>query len=1363
MKKLLFLFALLIVASITYAQTVVYHENFDLPGNADSVTASGALSNFAINSRLFVSGTHSDSTLVSPNDTAFLTTNSFSTVGYSYVFLNFSHICKIELLDAGEVQISINNGAWTNLTGAQYINPGNSQFVTNGNKFSSNTYPLDWAPTQNAIKPTQTWWKNEQFNISALAGNQANVRIRFSLRDANGNGANFADGWFIDNITVSASISELTPPHITMKAPIIQDTVFNTGPWDIYAYITDASGIDTAYIDYQVFSGPHLYIPMALISDSTYKGTIPSYTYNNQINYHVHAVDNSSAHNAADGTNQWFYIKKGPNIVQIGNGTGTQTWPFYNNWGYARSASIYLSNEINISGVINSLQWYVSTVSATNDPVKIYLKSTTATTFTADTWANLIAGATLVYNGTVNFPTVGWQTFTPTATFNYASGNLMVLCETNYGGGGTSPYPYFQYTPTTGNTHQDFYQDNSAPTGTGYTNTYRPNIKIGFPALNLHADAGVKQILTPTGTIISGVNSPVTLYIKNYAIDTLKKVTVAWNVDGVLQTPYYWTGNLPEAITSTVLNIGNVNVGPGAHTIKAWTEMPNDSLDLNHSNDTSSISFYACASLLSGTYTVGGVGADFPAFSDVMTALNNCGVGGPTVFLINSGTYNNQLTFGAINGVSATNTITFKPNTGATVVIRDSSATSTIKFNGTGYITFDGSNNGTTSRDMSILNRSTAASTAAIWMASAGASQGCVHDVIKNCIIKGGANTSGIYGVIIGGSTIGATGADNDYITLQNNSISKAYVGIWAEGSAATNPGLMDNLQITGNSIGSSVTTDYLGHDGIYLQNATGADVEKNTVFNIITTNTTPVGITLYTGVVSTTVARNNINNISYTSTGGYGGRGLYVSTGSAASNLIIANNVIYNIGGDGYTSFSNSSPVGMFFDGTIGGLSIYYNSVYMSGNLTYSAATLSAAILFNSTSITGINLKNNVFQNSMNNTASATAKNYAIYSTAPATSFAGIDYNDYYASGTQGVLGYLGAAQATIAAWRTATTQDVHSISTNPNFLSTSDLHTFSPDLNDHATPIAGITTDNEDHVRDATTPDIGAYEYDIPAKNIGIISILQPVSSCSLTASENVVIRVKNYGGLNIDTAQVYYRINNGTPVHEQMIHTIMPDSSYNYTFATTADLSVPGNYVIKSYVHLNGDTTAINDTINNYNISAGYNLNLAPYTMGFESTDDMSLWTKADVNADSYTWTFPYAGNSHSGSNSAQVYNGSTTGNDWLFSRCFKLNAGSTYKIDFWYKAAYSTSAQNLDLKVGTSNTPAAMTTTLLTLASFVNASYLKATVTYTPSVSGSYNFGWFSHSTTTYAYTYIDDINISLVPLQEAALIDITAPV
>ena len=97
MKKFLFFFVLLFTASLLNAQTIVFQENFDPPTNDDLVTASGALYNFSINTRLFHSGTQCDSTPVSPSGVASLTTNSFSTIGFAYVFLNFSHICKVEL------------------------------------------------------------------------------------------------------------------------------------------------------------------------------------------------------------------------------------------------------------------------------------------------------------------------------------------------------------------------------------------------------------------------------------------------------------------------------------------------------------------------------------------------------------------------------------------------------------------------------------------------------------------------------------------------------------------------------------------------------------------------------------------------------------------------------------------------------------------------------------------------------------------------------------------------------------------------------------------------------------------------------------------------------------------------------------------------------------------------------------------------------------------------------------------------------------------------------------------------------------------------------------------------------------------
>jgi hypothetical protein len=93
MKKVLFSLLMLLTTSLLQAQTIVFHENFDTSGNnADSVTSSGATYNFSINNRLYFSGNQCDSTLVSPNDTAYLTTNVFSTLGFPFVFLSLPYM-----------------------------------------------------------------------------------------------------------------------------------------------------------------------------------------------------------------------------------------------------------------------------------------------------------------------------------------------------------------------------------------------------------------------------------------------------------------------------------------------------------------------------------------------------------------------------------------------------------------------------------------------------------------------------------------------------------------------------------------------------------------------------------------------------------------------------------------------------------------------------------------------------------------------------------------------------------------------------------------------------------------------------------------------------------------------------------------------------------------------------------------------------------------------------------------------------------------------------------------------------------------------------------------------------------------------
>ncbi|MCX6252216.1 MAG: GEVED domain-containing protein [Bacteroidetes bacterium] len=502
-----------------------------------------------------------------------------------------------------------------------------------------------------------------------------------------------------------------------------------------------------------------------------------------------------------------------------------------------------------------------------------------------------------------------------------------------------------------------------------------------------------------------------------------------------------------------------------------------------------------------GDFRIGGTGTT-PApgctFVDLTAAFNYLAakyLSGPVTLILTS-YYNSAeedafpVTINPLYGASLANTIIIKPDAGVTTAIAGTSLSSVLKLSAAAYVTIDGSNNGTASRDLSIINNSTAGNTASVWIASQGTGAGTNHVTIRNCNIANGFNTQGSYGIFAGSaSAIGTSGDDNDNLTLQNNNISKAYIGIWTQANAT---GLLDNLQVVGNSVGSSTADNYIGHNGIMVAYATGALITQNTIFNIITSAHTPVGMTISTGVVNSVISKNNINNITYTGSDNWGPWGIYVNTGNAASNLTFANNVIGVIGGDGYYYFYDSSPVGMYFDGVTGGLNIYYNSVYMSGNLTYSGGTITTAILFYTSTITNIDLRNNIFMNSIVNTMNTSAKNYDIYSSSPAASFTQIDYNDYFPSGTQSVLGYMGGAdKLTLTAWRTATGKDVHSLSVDPQFFTTTDLHTLRPELDHTGIAISGITTDFSGITR-FDPPDIGAYEQP-QATSLPATSILQ------------------------------------------------------------------------------------------------------------------------------------------------------------------------------------------------------------------------------------------------------------------------------
>jgi len=719
-------------------------------------------------------------------------------------------------------------------------------------------------------------------------------------------------------------------------------------------------------------------------------------------------------------------------------------------------------------------------------------------------------------------------------------------------------------------------------------------------------DAGISAIATSAITCPGTQNVSVTL--KNFGTSALTSATINWSVNGVAQTPYSWTGSLATNATANVV-VGTYNfISVVSYTIVASTASPNATTDANTANDSFTSSAFQTG--LSGIYTVG-TGGNFTNLTAATTYINANNICGPTTFSL-TGAYSSSgetfpITINALTGLSAVNTLTIKPATGATPTISgSSSASSVIKLNGADYVTIDGSNNvAGTSKDLTITNTSTTASSAAVWLSSLGATAGATNNVIKNANIATGSLSNIGYGVTLGGATVGTAGADNDNNTIQNNTITVASNGIDAVGTSAN---VNDNLLISNNTV--SYTSGSLASIGIRVGYGLNGSVTGNTVTASTSVGATPVGISIETGFTSANITKNNINAITTSSTTGWGSRGITIATGTATSNLTVANNIVYGINGNNFSSFGGSSSMGIgigvlgsssTLTTTSGGVNLYYNSVNMYGSYTRANACVTTALYVGS-GASALDIRNNIFVNSLNNTNTANvSKSYAVYSAAANTAFTNINYNDYYVSGTQGVLGFLGSDATTLAAWKTATGKDANSLNVDPLFVSNTNLHLNSgtPSAVESAGTVVAITDDIDGDSRGAN-PDMGADEISIVVgpNDAGISAI--PTTAITCPGSQNVTVTLKNFGTAALTSTTINWSVNGVAQTPFAWTGALASGATVDVVVGTYNFLGVVSYTIIATTALPNG--TADSNSGNDSKTSAAFQTSLSgTYTVG------------------------------------------------------------------------------------------------------------------------------------------------------------------
>lgn len=557
------------------------------------------------------------------------------------------------------------------------------------------------------------------------------------------------------------------------------------------------------------------------------------------------------------------------------------------------------------------------------------------------------------------------------------------------------------------------------------------------------------------------------------------------------------------------------------------------------------------------------------------------------------------------SGSASYTSVMIQPASSVTASISGSLASApVIKLNGSNNVTIDGSNNGTTSRNLTITNTSTSSSNVLL-IGSVGTT--AINAVtIKNTICINGTNTS--TAILCGdAATIGGPGYFSN-ITIQNNAIQKAYIGLYLYAVVSA---LNNNTTVTGNDLNAS-GTNALRLVAIYAQGLNGLTVSQNNIGNFetasaefdrciwlatatkntsITNNTisgmaytgtssyapiginissgitnanvsvtgntisglttsgtgTSMGIFLYSALSDVTIKNNKISNIKNTNTTGYGAAGMVLAATISPTNTNVYNNFISDVAGYGYNGFESAdNGNGIVIDGG-GGYNIDFNTVVLNTNQTLTGGHRSSCLLLtaNASASGANNIRNNIFAN-LQTVGNANSR-IAISNLAGSGAFSTFNNNDFYAtSNNLSCTGTNASITTTIAQLQTSLGGNANSVNVLPVFISTSDLHLnqySNNSLSNLASYLSSVTTDIDGDTRSTTTPDMGADEF-IPCP---LLSFTGQPSNAAICLGNDT-----SFTASSANATQFQWQVNTGSGFANVSNNSI-------YSGATTATLVV------------------------------------------------------------------------------------------------------------------------------------------------------------------------------------------------------------
>ena len=653
-------------------------------------------------------------------------------------------------------------------------------------------------------------------------------------------------------------------------------------------------------------------------------------------------------------------------------------------------------------------------------------------------------------------------------------------------------------------------------------------------------DAGINAVLSPVNPLTVGTH-PVRVELQNQGTQILTTVRINWQVNGLNQAAFNWSGNLPAG-SNTEVDIGQFDFLSGKlYVITAWTTDPNSTTDCNTKNDL--VTSRNLAAPLCGTYSIGGSAPDFTSFTEAVTVLNEAGIDCAVTFLVRDGLYYERLILGNVPGASDENTITFRSESGDStlavlkILPEALKNEALLRLEGTQHLTISRLGLSTGSTDGNVNN--------AIFM------DGATKVVVENCEIKA-INESDV-GIDIQGGSRNILILNNRFecpdlkagaINIEGEGTREVEVmGNHITGSTLRGNTLMriyngsSNISIAGNRIES-------GYRSLFISGSDSIAVKSNFF------NNTHDGIYVIGSGRNIEISANRLTNVRSNQNAPEGTSGIYIQN---ISGVEIVNNFIHTVG--------NGPVLGINLQ-QVDTCRVLYNSVTVANT---DAQGRSKGLYLTET--TGIISRDNIFNVMTNGIPVHIDLN--VSGLIP-------DYNNYYHP-----LGVIGKIENTtyddLFDWGLAVNGDANAMAVNPYFAGDTIPLPFQRALNGAGIPIPGILTDIDGKIRFAQAPDVGCVEFTV---DYGVLDLLSPDLNCFHDDSDSVTVYLKMFGDVPFNDLKVAYKLNDG-PVHTDTI----PGPVFGdiiHTFETVENISAEGDYLFTIWLINTLDDNINNDTL-------------------------------------------------------------------------------------------------------------------------------------------------------------------------------------